>query len=209
MLAQVSVWGVLLGAAIAVVAQISIHVLLPWWRRKRMWKNLKCYPDLQLHAEVASVRVHNGSDYCLRNCWAYLWLQYDPDNDIVPPGRLIEASDGVHFTPERKKSSSKDYEDRLHWAIGDGPAQVDIAPGERQALRVFRLTTLAANAGSIGVFTEVGHGMKGTKFRVFLRTGKLYHGEISIVSADIPRKAFPITIDTADSNNPQVKIDNP
>ncbi len=173
-----------------------------------MWEKLKCY-STGFHGDVASVRVHNGSDYCLRNCWAYIWLDYKPDLDIVPPGRLVEAGQGVHITPERKAPLDKDYEDRLHWAVGDGSACVDIAPGERQALPVFKLAELSETTGSIGLFTEVGHRMEGTKLRVCLRTGKVYRGELSIVCADIPRKAFPITIDTADLSNVKITVSDP
>lgn len=197
-LAQVSPWSILIGAAIAVTVQVIIQVLLPMWRHDQMWEKLTCSTVPDCHADVCSIRVRNGSEYCVKNCWAYISLDYESD-DVVSPPPEIANDGGAHFTPGFPGKLSEDFEDRLHWSVGNFPAYVDILSGEKQALRLFRRSN-----DYIGLFTEVGPLDKGVKYRVLLRTGKSYTGKLGILSSDIPRVDFSISIDCVD---PRIKVE--
>ena len=77
-------------------------------------------------------------------------------------------------------------EDRLCWAVGDKPAQVDIYAQEKQSLVI---CLLPPNREWIGIVSE----SYSNAFRVFLRGGaKHYEGTLKIVSKETIAKEFPI-----------------
>jgi hypothetical protein len=127
------------------------------------------------------VRVCNGYVLPLTNCWAYLTLKYETGDIMVPP-RGTQA----HIRPDAPVIFK---EDRLCWAVGDKPAQVDIYAQEKQSLVI---CLLPPNREWIGIVSE----SYSNPFRVFLRGGaKHYEGTLKIVSKETIAKEFPIKID--------------
>jgi hypothetical protein len=129
-------------------------------------------------------RVKNNSPYPIRNCWAYITLQYE-DDDIVNAGETFIHREEPHQL----------VEDRLCWSIAGNPPTMDICPGESQALNI---ALFARNAHMFFIVSE-----KNDKpYRVCLRGNKEYRGWIKIVNFESKAKCYPIVINAQNEINP-------
>jgi hypothetical protein len=187
-----AVIGALAGALFGIITSVTTNWLIETWRRRSMWAHLDCSVS-EGHDCVASVRVHNRSNYPMHNCWAYIAFDDIREDDIIADSQLPSGVK-VHFHKQSGPCLTPDREDRLHWAY-DYAASVDILPGEQQALRVFRWLDVATDQ-CIGVFTEQGDWIKPPSIpaRVLLQNSRPYQGYIKIVSDDMVAKQFRFTI---------------
>ncbi len=194
-----SIWTPLISGGLAgAVFSLIVNSAISTWRRWRIRCWLKCEEDTEWHADVASVRVFNDSPYPLTGCWAYIAIHGVDNGDIYEKGPELS-----HYPKGTTLKLDKAHEDRLHWAIGNFPPMVDICPGERQALRVFRL---GSQREWIGIFTECAKssGSNEVLYRVFLKPDKVYKGCLKIVSRDIEAKEFQIIIDVSNQDHPLI-----
>jgi hypothetical protein len=129
-------------------------------------------------------RVKNNSPFPIRSCWAYITLSYE-DDDIVDAGETFIHRNEPHQL----------IEDRLCWSIAGNPPNMDICPGESQALNI---AVLAWNSNTFFIVSEKND----RPYRVCLKGDKEYRGWIKIVNFETEAKCYPIVINAQNKKNP-------
>ncbi|HEV2331408.1 MAG TPA: hypothetical protein VGY56_21710 [Verrucomicrobiae bacterium] len=170
-----ALWGAIVGALSGGAVSVGVFFLQDRIKAQRIWDGLEL--SISPHGGVfVRARVKNNSPYPIRQCWAYISLQYE-DDDILDFGSTFII----------RSRPCPLIEDRLCWSISGNPASVDICPGESQALN---LLDFPAGIEFFWIVSEKNNA----PYRVCLRANKSYEGEIKFVSFDMEAKCFPISI---------------
>src|ERR1700722_8186462 len=185
-LVNIEVTAALVGALSGAVASYAVVVTQDKIRAWRIRYGLE-FTVSPLKDQSVGGRVKNNSPYPIKNCWAYVSLQFEPE-DILNQGK-------VFITAE---APSQLDEDRLCWSISGNPSVIDICPGENQALNI---ADFAPSRACFWIVSEKNNH----PYRVCLTGGKSYKGFIKIVNFESTAKCFSILIDPRNVEKP-IKI---
>jgi len=198
-------------AVIGVVGGALAGGLVSFWLnsvqdRFRVWRvsrKLRFVPQPRAGSRVTA-RVINDSAFPVHGAVAYLTVQHEFEDVLVPPLHFAAYISPVHM--------KRVEEDRLCWSSTSpvrNPVAIDIYAGEHQCLDIL---DLGAARDWIEIPSEAGYSSSQTKnqaeqhgaisSRVFLRAARRYRAYVRIVSGDTRSRIFEVEVDVTDQDRP-------
>jgi hypothetical protein len=190
----------LTGAAAGAAAGFVVNLLAGRWRLWRLHQSLRFEPQSRTGTR-GTARIYNSYIYPLNRVYAYISIEHDISDVLVPP-----APFDAYVTPDHL---CEGREDRLCWsttAPSPTPPVVDIYAGERQALDIVNFHpdwieipsesgwATSQDAAQVRQLRDAGSNDSIRKSRVFLRVRR-YNATIKIISKDTKAKEFAVKID--------------
>jgi hypothetical protein len=182
------------GAAFGALASLIVNYFVSRLRLGMLHCKLQLKGEPLVGCRVTA-RVLNGYIYPLNSVIAYITVEHQMDDVMVPPGNCDAFIKPTHL---RKLD-----EDRLCWSRAGNPDVIDIYAKERQSLDVFEIDP---QGRWIQIPSEKGWGTTGGTARVFLKAKK-YTAAIKIVSKDTKAKMFQVEIDPGSGSTPLRLVD--